>query len=268
MDYQINGHSLSEYGIVPISTKGNDIALTGVFDLPKRLGTIEHEFGNETEAFVKADDIILDGRELKLNCYARAATSAELISNLQALFNECEKDGTVLTTPFGTFNVSLRNQASVSEFPKNKSAQVEIRFWQEDYVIPSQGETPNGGDGYLIDNYNLKTNFGVIMARKEDFRSLSKRKDFKYTAEETSSALRTPRDMVMQCYMVAPDLTTFKSKMDSLHALLISPDLRVLIEPNNTNHYIYVKDGLKVDKIRNMHRTIAYFNLKLREPNP
>ena len=64
--YKLNNILLSTYGILPGRVSGEGIAVKGLFDLPKRIGTTSHKWDefNGVEPYVDADEIFLGGRTL------------------------------------------------------------------------------------------------------------------------------------------------------------------------------------------------------------
>lgn len=65
--YKLNDISLETYGIMPGRIQGEGIAVKGIFDLPKRIGDIEHSWGDEdsVEPFVGIGEIFLGGRDIE-----------------------------------------------------------------------------------------------------------------------------------------------------------------------------------------------------------
>ena len=66
MIYKIDNKPLSYFGAHP--ARGHHFfALEGFFDLPKRTGKTEYDWGTSIEPFVMEEDIRLDGRTLTFN---------------------------------------------------------------------------------------------------------------------------------------------------------------------------------------------------------
>lgn len=76
MSYKLDDIDISSYDAFPYVGQTKDskdcIAISGVFDLPKRKGTTEYNWGTSIEPFVDAEDIELDGRTLVLSLVVRS----------------------------------------------------------------------------------------------------------------------------------------------------------------------------------------------------
>lgn len=65
MSYKLNNVDINSFFAVPV-LQGQRLAVQGIFDLPKRKGITERNWGTSIEPFVDAEDIELEGRELIL----------------------------------------------------------------------------------------------------------------------------------------------------------------------------------------------------------
>src|SRR5690606_5647566 len=65
--YILNGKHLSEYGIIPAQAPDSNIALTGAWDMPARIGKTYHEWPDEhnIEPYLLPEEIFFGGRDLK-----------------------------------------------------------------------------------------------------------------------------------------------------------------------------------------------------------
>jgi hypothetical protein len=64
--YSLNGLPLDTWGIIPGRAPGSNIAVSGMLDMPARIGETFHEWGEEdgVEPLVDAIDIRLGGRDI------------------------------------------------------------------------------------------------------------------------------------------------------------------------------------------------------------
>ena len=107
MIYKIDSTPLSDFGAIPSPDSGH-FALSGMLDLPRRIGSTEYDWGTSIEPFVDAEDIELDGRTLTLNVAIKKA-------QLQAFKEAC-----VACTELGIMDESIggRNLLRNSDFLK------------------------------------------------------------------------------------------------------------------------------------------------------
>lgn len=65
MIYKFDDTPITDFGAIPSPANGQ-FAISGILDMPKRVGTTEHNWGASIEPFVDAEDIELDGRTINL----------------------------------------------------------------------------------------------------------------------------------------------------------------------------------------------------------
>ena len=263
MNYKIDNVSLSEFGVYPTNASGEKIALSGLFDLPKRKGTTEYDWGTSIEPFVDASDIELDGRSLTLNVAIKGSSLADLHSKLVA-FKEaciaCKK----LWTEVGEFDVIQKDEIAVTEYPFNCVAVIKAPFWEYSYV-PANITIPASGNGeYMLDSYNLAKDFGLHITSFRDVNSTAKRVEGNTTLLYKETSHRSYYDFSQQCNMVGNDIYDLYNKMHQLNSLLITPGLHTLKLPGNTARSVYFKDGTTVTYLSSR---VLRFDLKCRVIN-
>ena len=115
MTYKIDGVDISTFGAFPYIEKSKEcIALSGVFNLPKRTGTTEYNWGVSIEPYVDASDIELDDRTLKLRLVIKGHDYISKVMQLRLACIACRK----LWTEFGEFDVMLKDGITVDEYVK------------------------------------------------------------------------------------------------------------------------------------------------------
>ncbi len=260
MIYKIDDKSINEYGAIPTNASGEKIALSGVFDLPKRIGTTEYDWGTSIEAFTDADDIELDGRTLTLNVTIKGTSLDDLHSKLSAFKAGCIAC-TKLWTEFGEFNVIQKDDITVEEYAFTKVATISVPFWQQDYVPVTISLIASGYGSYMLDSYNLIKDFGIYFNSYRDINNTPKRIDIDTTLPYTNTLYRSTRDMTIQCMMFGKSLADLSSKMSQFNALCIKSGSRLLTIPGNSARMVYFKDGIsaKVESDK-----IISFDLKCR----
>lgn len=251
MNYKIDGR-LVPY-IFPIVEK-DVIALSGVFDLPKRTGDTEYNWGTSIEPYVDAADISLDGRTLELRL-AMCNYHTHLDEFRQLCIN-CRQ----LETGFGTFSVLVNEEIKVEEV-NGEYALLTVRFWQQDVTLTALTVKPTGGSGYGIDGFNLAKDFGIQVAVLTDRSNTGKRLEAKTTLPYTQTAYRELPEVTLACTMCGPDLVELHRRMLQFQSLCAAPGLRSLTKDGEPLLNFYLKDGISV---KPADETVLTFNLKLK----
>lgn len=126
--YKLNDIALLTYGIIPGRIQGEGIAVKGIFDLPKRIGDIEHSWGDHdsVEPYVAADEIFLGGRDISFQGILIGSKN-EIKDFLEAFKNAISAFTSTVPfeTPYGTFCV-LVTKFNVKNY--NGGATIDIQF--------------------------------------------------------------------------------------------------------------------------------------------
>ncbi|SFL00216.1 hypothetical protein SAMN05216357_11098 [Porphyromonadaceae bacterium KH3CP3RA] len=247
MIYKIDGTPLSSFGAIPSPNSGY-FALSGMLDLPKRIGSTEYDWGTEIEPFVDAEDIELDGRTLTLNLAIRKA-------QLQ-VFKEACIACTELSYDYDTFQVVQKDEIKVNEI--GDYCHVSVPFWQNNFDLKLVNITPSGTGDYMIDNYDLAKDFGIYVAESSNLINTAKRIDVQTTEFYERTNYRGSRTIDLSCSMKGINFTDIYNKMTQFQSVLMAPELRTLKLRNNSLS-VYFKDGIKVDVLANI---IAKFTLR------
>lgn len=253
----IDGVNISTFMAVPVIA-GEAIPLTGLFDLPKRKGETERNWGTSIEPYTDAPDIELSGRSLTLSVLISGSTALSYKNNLAAFKQACV-DCRVLGTDFGNFNVTANDEIKVKEEYGHNIAIVTVKFWQETVVLPALTLTPSGGSGFLLDGYNLHKDFGIVVAERQSNQNIGKRIDVNTTLPYNRTSYRDTHSMNLKCSVVG-SLSDLYARMMQFHTLCMKPGLRTLTFPDNSTVEIYIKDGLTV-KVE--HENVLTFDLKM-----
>lgn len=135
---------------------------------------------------------------------------------------------------------------------------------------------------YLIDNIDLKT-YGVRVADTSGLLDIPKMKkplsvnwpDRHGEQVDLSQVLFEPRDITLNCYMMASSRSEFLTRVNEFAAtVLMSPGLKQLIVIYDNSkplaYMVYFPDGLDIKRSTRWHaaRQTGVFQLKLREPEP
>lgn len=258
MKYKLDGIDIAFYDAYPYVKRLEEcIALSGVFDLPKRKGTTEYNWGTSIEPFVDAEDIELDGRTLILSLVVRSKNLKFQLSKLRSACITCRH----LSTEFGDFDVICKDEITVEEYISLNMAVVQVKFWQQDYIPAEIKIKPSGGSNYVMDGYSLNTDFGIYVSSRSGTESVGKRIEIATTLPYSQNKYREPSIVTLKCSMLGTDLKDLYSKMGQFCAICIRPGLRSLGLRDNENMNLYFKDGITV-KVR--LDTLLIFDLKCR----
>ena len=258
MSYKFDDIDISSYDAFPYVGQTKDcIAISGVFDLPKRKGTTEYNWGTGIEPFVDAEDIELDGRILLLSLVVRSENVKSQLDKLKKACISCRR----LSTGFGSFNVICKDEISVEEYVTLNMAIVQVKFWQQSYIPTEIDINPSGGNNYVMDGYSLSADFGIYVSSRSGVEAIGKRIEIGTTLPYMQNKYREPTTLTLKCTMLGDSLQRLDSSMSQFSALCISPGLRNLILKGNERMKIYFKDGITVIA-RTEH--ILEFDLKCR----
>lgn len=257
--YYIDGVDISSFGAVGVLASEAS-ALTGMFNLPRRKGETEYNWGTGIEAFVDNEDIELEGRTLTLTVLVKGTTYTEYSERLNRFKTACIQCK-VFGTVFGNFNVIQKDDITITEYPGHNMALVTLKFYEDVVILPLLNVIPSGRAGFLIDGYNLRKDFGIGVSEVKDTRNSGKRIDINTTAPYKQTKYRDKSTVTLKCWMIGGSLIDLYNKMVQFFALCMKPGLRTLTMPDGSTLDLYIKDGVTV-KIE--HETALSFDLKLR----
>lgn len=251
MIYKFDGIDITRYGVLPVQGDGG-VALSGMFDLPKRKGVTERNWGDRVEPFVAAGDIQLDDRTLGLKV---VMTDTGNWANFRQACLDCRE----LDTEWGRFRVFAADEIRV-EPAGNGMQLIDIGFRQPEVELPALTLKGSGGTGYRLDDYQLEKDFGIGVSEVKGDRDVPKRIEPATTAFYPQTVYRMPATITMECTMQAENLTAIAGRMGQLQALCMAPGLRTLYFADGRNRQVYVKEGFKV-KVRG--NRVVSFSLKM-----
>lgn len=259
MNYKLDEKSIESFSAYPCVDRAQEcIALSGVFDLPKRKGTTEYNWGTSIEAFVDKEDIELDGRTLTFKVCIKGVSYKDYSTKLETYKSAC-LSCRKLSSDFGTFDIVMKDTLNVEEYTGCNMAIVTTKFWQQKYSYPELIIKPAGNGSFLMDDYDLSKDFGIYIASRKSDKNIPKRIEVNTTLPYTQTRYRVANDITFTCSMIGKDLQDLYSKMMQFQALCIKPGIRTLVLPRNGKYNIYFKDGITVKARLN---TLLKFDLK------
>lgn len=252
MIYKLNGVRIAH--ALPLAGEGG-LALTGLFDLPKRKGETEHNWGTSLEPYTEVPDMRFDGRTLELRL-----VMPDYKRYLDSFKETCIGSVFLEVGGLDIFPIVLKDGITVEEIGDNY-AFLTVRFWQEDVLFESLTLSATGGGMFELDGYNLEQDFGLYVSERKNYRNLGKRLEVGTTSPYMETAYRECPEITLSCTMYGADETALYRKMKQFHALCASPGLRILKMPGGKIVSMYVKDGINVSI---PHPMTLKFDLKAR----
>jgi len=237
MIYKLNNISISSFDATPSPENGH-LALSGILDLPKRIGATEYNWGTSIEPFVDAEDIELDGRTLTLNVAIRKI-------DLDAFKSACVACRE-LSFDYDTFQVIQKDEIKVDIV--GDYCRVSVPFWQNKVVLPEITIIPSETGGYRIDNFNLTKDFGIHVSQSGNILNTASRIDVQTTEFYERTNFRGLRKIDLSCSIVGNSFADVYDKINQFNSLLISPGIHTLKLRNN-EYNVYFKDGLTANII-------------------
>ncbi len=258
--YWIDGHSISEFGAIP-RPEGQALALEGTFDLPKRKGDTEVSWGTSIEPLVEAQDIKMEGRELKLHLWLKAESEAQYDANITALRNAliaCRE----IRSDCSTHTVLLKGEVEVEEYRRSLLAIVHAPLWEPEVSITtplSLAKTPGGS--FAIDGWGLRDDFGVIVSAVDAARGIAPRIEIGTTDTYLNTSYRDNRSIKLSCCMIGNSPADIYIRMCNLQGVLMTQGLRSITIPGTGTLEGYVVDGFTATA---KHRRCVCFDLKIK----
>lgn len=141
MAYKLNDILLSVYGITPGRMDGEGIAVSGIFDMPKRIGDTQYSWAesNGVEPYVDADEIFFGGRTIYFKgILIGDKTTVKTFLNAFKTAVDAFIDVVPFDTPYGTPLVIVRKLTPTFY---NGGATVTIEFFEPEVGAVSDGGT-------------------------------------------------------------------------------------------------------------------------------
>lgn len=249
-NWTLNSVDFDTYGLIPGHASDSNIALSGCFDLPARIGNTHHNWADEdgVEPFVTAGEIMFGGRELTIKC-SILAERANIDTYLASLYSDIAAftDLVALSTPYGSFQVYIRQ---ITPEYLQSAANVTIVL-REPVVTLTGGALPaTGANNHQFDGIPF-VSFGLYLSASKDFRQLAEMKDqnfTKYGSEGWHIVKRKEKTLLIEGFIVASSLADFQAKIKALYLLFKSSGLRTIVLRSATVT-CFATQGFKVDNI-------------------
>lgn len=271
MEYKINNKPIEELGLIPGRQSNSNIAITGCWDMPSRIGKVFHDWQDENgvEPYLRADEIFFGGRDISLYCWLKETDRGNFVGAVQSLYDYIDTlQGGVfpLSSEFGTWNVQLVDASPVSYLNKG-FGNIELKFRQP--VVDMIGVLPSntiGGVG--IDNYSF-AQLGIVKMLTKDQATRPSSKQWtatSYGVERIGVVRRNMREFTIDFFLDHPNYNSFRTCISNLKYLFSRPNARTLRLDDNTTREFFVKEGFKVTDVRiTPNRVTAFLSLSISE---
>ncbi len=251
MSYLLNSVDFTTYGIIPGHAPDGNIALSGCFDLPARIGTTFYEWGDENgiEPYVAEGEIFFGGRDMSLVCSipgTRVQSKPILASLYSAIVNATELDS--ITTPYGDFDIWVK---SITSAYMNGGTMVTFLL-REPVVDITGGTLPaSGSSAYTIDGIPMKS-LGLYYSNGATLDNLPELKEQNFTISEAEGyqiVKRKHRPFEFDGFIMSSSLTDFQNKIKALYLLFSSTGTRTIILNGQLTVGCFAVEGFKISNV-------------------
>lgn len=231
--YSINNIALSAFGVIPGRADGSNIALSGMLDMPKRMGKTFHNWDDEpgVEPYVSAAEIAFEGRNLIFHGYLYGNNKRDALNRVASLYSHLTafSDVVPLSTPWGNYRVYVKDEI-VSEYLGQGWVQLRITFREP--VVTTSNMIPSGTseDIYNIDGVALSSLGAFVTKVSGNFYS-PQRKQSQFTSYGKEGYQITKLESMLidtETIFYADNYQILSENVQKLHTLLASPGTRKL----------------------------------------
>lgn len=294
-EYYLNGRPLSDFGFVPGHAEGSNIALSGAWDMPKRLGDCYYTWQDRdgVEPYVEAEDMVFGARAIRLTGTIIAADRLRFRERLEAFHAFITSLPAVfeLRCAWGVWAVNCKAETRI-EVKGTCAGFVTLVFneptpdvsgtWPRQWILATgvwngRGEWVDGklwyvpanpyGDRTDIDEW-LWESFGLALSAVDDASVIPAARGIKVTqpVRETLYAPggREPRSLTLSGWVSAADMTEFGERVRSLYWLFGSAGLREL-HHHGRIYSCFATEGFSLTDIQKRDKVFAKFKIKLLE---
>lgn len=249
MAFLLNSVDLSTYGITAGHYPGSNVALSGQYSMPERMGKCFHEWAeaDSVEPWVLASEIFFAGRNIIFHG-SIIGTNSVINAYLQVLYDAINAftGNVVLSTPYGSFTGYVK---SVIPVHMNGGASLVITF-REPVVSLTGSIKQEATSAYTIDSVPFSS-YGLYLSNSKELHDLPELKDQEYTkygAEGWQVVKRKNKTLELNGFVYADSLKHFESDISALYAKFASAGTRS-IKLDTTTVVCFATKGFTVDNI-------------------
>ncbi|WP_231464664.1 hypothetical protein [Pedobacter sp. Leaf132] len=271
--YNLGGVDLSDIPFIAGVQNNSDIALSGLFDMPARLGKTFHDWGDEDgiEPYVSASEIFFGGRDLSLTGFIKGNNKSDCNDKLGVLYNLINSftDTVPLQSDWGSFNVYV-NAPIVGNRLSDTILSVTIPFREP--VVDMTPLIPIGDSSqYGIDGNSFALLGGEALKLSGDSwnRTNPKTENISFFGKEKAFIGRlTAPEHTLTIGLRDESFIGLRYKVKEFMALLASPGVRKLVYPNDKLRAFFVKDGFKTTALyAKRTKKFCVIDIKITEVN-
>ena len=269
--YFINDIPLSDFGFTPGRQPTSNLAISGVWDMPSRIGKTHHDWLDENgvEPYLRADEIFFGGRDISLLCWLSEVGRVGFVSAMQTFYDYLDTlqgELFTLSCPFGSWEVQLLD-AQPARYLAQGYGNVELKFREP--VVVMNGALPTAQSGGIgIDGYSFG-DLGLVKQLTNDQANRAESKQLTlpaYGVERIGKVKRGMREFSIDFFLSHSSLADFTSVVSNLTYLLSRPNARTLRLDDGTVREFFVKDGFKVSGVRvTQSGTTGFLTLNIAE---
>ncbi|WP_099368072.1 hypothetical protein [Sphingobacterium sp. 1.A.4] len=269
--YFINNIPFSDFGLVPGRASNSNIAISGCWDMPERIGKTHHvwEESNEIEPYLRADEIFFGGRDINVFCWLNELDRPRFIEKIQSFYtvvDDLQNGLFPLRCPLGEWMVQIVDAQPVNYLNKGYG-NIQLKFRQP--VVEMGGSLPvtsSGGvgiDGYSFGDLSLVKKLTKNQADRASSRKLE---TVSYSREAIGRVRRQSREFTLDFFIDQPSYPAFKACVGNFAYLLSRPNARTLRLDDNTTREVFAKDGFQVSNVRvATNRVTAFLSVRFTE---
>lgn len=251
LGYKINGVPIKDYGLRAGWIGGNpqSYALSGIWSLPKRLGTTFYNWAGVIEPYVDADDIEFETRSFDFNVVALACSLAELQLVMER-FCAAVGDSMVLSHPLlGSYEV-LVQQFTVKHYENGWGA-VTLKLRELTPItlssmvkLPVVAATNDMG----IDGYSWEE-LGLVAVSIDGLYGLTQFTPLPITQKNHAIGSRAMRALTLRGKVMGASYDDFNAKVKLLQAVLGGAGLRAIKYMDGTVRTAFCAEGFTVNNV-------------------
>lgn len=269
--YFINDIPLSDFGFTPGRQPNSNLAISGVWDMPSRIGKTHHDWLDENgvEPYLRGDEIFFGGRDISLLCWLSEEARVGYVSAMQEFYDFLDtlQSGLfTLSCPFGSWEVQLLD-AQPARYLAQGLGNVELKFREPVVVISGELLAVQSG-GVGIDGYSF-SDLGLVKQLTKDQANRAESKQLTlpaYGSERIGWVKRGMREFSIDFFLSHNTIADFTQAVGNLAFLLSRPNARTLRLDDGTVREFFVKDGFKVSGVRvSQSRTTGFLTLNIAE---
>lgn len=272
--YKLAGIDLATFGFTPVVQANSDVAITGIFDAPARLGDAFFSWANEDgiEPYVSAEDIAnggFGGRDINLIGVIQGSGRNDCMNKLDALHALIDgfTDLVPLLCDWGTYNVYV-NGAVSGDYLDERGIKVTIPMREP--IVTMNGTKPAGNSADLgIDGISFEQLGGAYLELSGDRynRPAPKKTDtIAYGKEAYGIGKKEAPELELKLALRADTYAELRAMVYGLMALLYSPGMRYLTVSGDRARSFFLKDGFTASKLH-LHGEVCFcvIDMKLTE---